>query len=137
MKYVLTVILTTIVLFTGIKIGDVKEENLVNLGIQGGLASTGIFRAPNQSGNLDNIKTSGGVLDSVVITGASTGVLNFYDATTTNASIRFPQATSSLQVVASFPASTAANSYLVNVAFTNGLITGIIGTTPTTTITYR
>ncbi len=137
MKYILTVILTTLVLFTGTKLANNKQENEINLRGQADIASTGIFRAQNQSGNLDNIKTYGGILDKVVITGAATGVINFYDATTTNASIRFPQATSSLRVIASFPASTAADSYPVNVAFTNGLISEIIGTTPTTTITYR
>lgn len=135
MKYFLTIIIA--IQIGTIALVSTKDNKNQTLGFQVDQASTGIYRAPSQSGNLDNIKTYAGVLDTVVITGASTGVINFYDATTTNASLRFPQATSSQKVIAQIPASAAAQPYHFNVAFSQGLISEVIGSTPTSTITYR
>lgn len=79
-----------------------------------------------------------GSLSSVVITGANTGIVNFYDATTTNVSLRAPSMSTSSILIASFPASTAAGNYVFDATFANGLYIDLIsGNMPTTTITYR
>lgn len=82
------------------------------------------------------VKTGVGTFGSVVVTGANTGALNFYDATTTNALLR-ATATSTI-LVASIPASMAAGTYTFDVAFKHGLLMVLAtGVMPTTTITYR
>lgn len=75
------------------------------------------------------IKSGYGTLGSVVITGAGAGVINFYDNTSTS--------TTATTTLASIPASTAAGTYILDVAFTRGLLVEIVGTAPTSTITYR
>ena len=85
------------------------------------------------------VKTGTGTFGSFVITGANTGIINFYDATTTNVSLRTGNAASSTILIASFPASVAAGTYTFDVRFTNGLLVSIEGTAlaATSTITYR
>lgn len=75
-------------------------------------------------------------LGSVVITGANTGVVNIYNATTTGAHSDYAT-TSSL--LATIPASTAAGTYVFDARATRG---GLVfelasGNMPTTTITCR
>lgn len=84
------------------------------------------------------IKTGQGALGSVVITGANTGVINFYNATTTNVSARTGNTATSTILLASIPASAAAGTYTFDVFYTTGLYVDIeSGNMPTTTITYR
>lgn len=84
------------------------------------------------------INTGAGALGSVVITGANTGVINFYDATTTNVNFRTGQAATSTIHIASIPASLAAGTYTFDAAYSDGLYIDIVsGTAPTTTITFR
>lgn len=83
------------------------------------------------------LKTGGGTLASVVITGANTGIVNFYDATTTSIGSRANVATSSI-LLASFPANTAAGTYVFDAEFSDGLLVVLFaGNMPTTTIMYR
>lgn len=82
------------------------------------------------------IQTGPGTLGSVVITGANTGIINFYNATTTDATQR-TTATSTI-LLASIPASAAAGTYTFDVRYFDGLYVDIVGgNMPTTTITYR
>ena len=74
---------------------------------------------------------------SVVITGANTGTLNFYNATTSNVLARTGQKATSTILVASFPGSTAAGTYTFDIEVTDGLYIDIIGLAATSTITYR
>ena len=86
------------------------------------------------------VKTGQGTFGSLVITGANTGVLNIYDATTTvvGAGGRAASKATSTILIASFPASTAAGVYTFDVAFKDGLLFDLIsGSMPTTTVTYR
>jgi hypothetical protein len=84
------------------------------------------------------IKTGYGSLSAVVITGANTGVFNFYDATTTNVNLRTGQKASSSILVASFPASVAAGTYVLDATFSTALLLDLVsGSMPTSTITYR
>lgn len=82
------------------------------------------------------IATSSLTLGSVVVTGATTGIWNIYDATTSDVTKR-KLATSSI-LVASFPASLAAGTYTFDVQLNDGLYVDVIsGNVPTTTITWR
>lgn len=84
------------------------------------------------------IKTGRGTLGSVVVLGANTGVLNFYDATTTDVDARTGNKATSTILVASLPASLAAGTYTFDVEFSDGLFMDLVsGNAPTTTITYR
>lgn len=79
-----------------------------------------------------------GSLGSVVITGAGTGVMNFYDATTTSVLLRAANMPTSTILLASFPVSAAANTYTFDIIYRNGLTYDVtVGAVPTTTITYR
>ena len=76
------------------------------------------------------IKTYGGTLGSVVITGAVAGRMVFMDATSTT--------DVSSTTISVFPASTAANTYVLDAAFGRGLIVeSVSALQPTTTITWR
>ena len=83
------------------------------------------------------LKTRFGILGSVVITGVGTGDLTLYNATTTNANLRATAATSSLPVIASFPANTAVGNYDFDVAFNDGLLAVFSGAIGTSTLTFN
>lgn len=85
--------------------------------------------------NYNLLKTGQGTFGSVVITGATTGLLRVYDATTTVATARTKAATTTLAV---FPASTAAGTYTFDVAFSQGLLIDYASAGyATSTITWR
>ena len=76
-------------------------------------------------------------LGSVVITGAATGWMEIYDATTTNISLRDASQSTSTILIAHIPVSAAAGTYTFDVLAKRGLTVYIEGTQPTTTITWR
>ena len=82
--------------------------------------------------NLKVLKTNSGSFGSVIITGAGTGVMNFYDATSTVTNTEWATTT-----LASFPASTAAGTYTFDVVFSKGLLFEEVGSVATSTITWR
>ena len=84
------------------------------------------------------IKPGQGTLGSVVITGANTGIVNFYNATTSNVLKRTNNTPTSTILMASIPASAAAGTYTIDGLYTDGLLVVLeSGNMPTTTITYR
>lgn len=84
------------------------------------------------------IKSGAGSFGSVVITGANTGVMNFYDATTTNVNLRTGQKATSTILIASFPASAAAGTYTFDREIKDGIFLDLdSGSIATSTITYR
>ncbi len=83
------------------------------------------------------IKAGPGSLGSVIITGAGAGTMNFYDATTSNVNFRNPGNASSSILIASFPVSAATATYTIDANLNNGLLYEVIGTAPTSTITWR
>lgn len=82
------------------------------------------------------VKTGWGSLGSVVVTGANTGKLYLYNATTSNVTLRGGKATTSI-LLAEMPASVAAGTYTFDVEFTDGLMVVTEGSAPTSTITWR
>jgi hypothetical protein len=93
--------------------------------------------------NLTRLKGSGnecvgGELSRVTITGANTGIIYFWDATTTNVNLRSSSQASSTIFIGSIPASAAANSYDFDADLKCGLIYELTtGLAPTSTIMYR
>lgn len=74
-----------------------------------------------------------GSVGSVVITGAATGVIVLYDATTTG-----PHSDHATTTIASFPASTAAGTYVLDARYDRGLVYVLEGgTVGTSTITWK
>src|SRR3990167_1157347 len=71
-------------------------------------AFTGSSTIPNYYA----LKTVGGSLGSVIITGANTGTINLYDATTT-----IPNTAWATTTLVSIPASTAAGTYTFDINF--------------------
>lgn len=97
--------------------------------------STGTFTYPTTM--TPTTTPSSGIFGSVIITGAAAGVINIYDATTTNVNLRTGQRATSTILLATFPASTAAGTYTFDRVYNTGLIIDMIGTSPTTTVTYK
>ncbi len=84
------------------------------------------------------IKYGPGAFGSYIITGANTGIINFYDATTSNVNARTGQKATSTILLASFPASTVAGTYTFDAALTAGLYVDVVsGIMATGTVTYR
>jgi len=84
------------------------------------------------------IKSGPGSLGTVVITGANTGVVNIYDATTTDITQRTGNKASSTILIASLPASLVAGDYIFDIALSTGLYVDLVsGNMPTTTISFR
>ena len=84
------------------------------------------------------LKTGWGTLGSIVVTGAYTGIVNFYNATTSNVLLRTNNTASSSILMASMPASLVAGTYMFDAIFTDGLLVELeSGNMPTTTITWR
>lgn len=99
-------------------------------------AASSVYGATVSSSRI--IKTGPGALGQVTITGANTGVVNFYNATTTNVNLRTGQKATSTILIASLPASLAAGTYVFDAQFTDGLFIDVVsGNAPTTTILYR
>jgi hypothetical protein len=71
-------------------------------------------------------------LGSIVITGADVGVIEFYDATSTAQHTDYATTT-----LVSISASTAAGTYTFDLQASRGLLYRVVGTAPTTTITFR
>jgi hypothetical protein len=83
------------------------------------------------------IKNGAGALGQVTITGAGAGLVNFYNATTSNVNLRTGNTPTSTILIASIPLSAAAGTYVFDAQFTRGLYIDITGTAPTSTVTYR
>jgi len=78
------------------------------------------------------LTTGPGTLGSLIITGANTATINFYDATSTAAHSDYATTT-----LVSFPASAAAGTYTFDLEFKRGLVVEIVGTVATGTITWK
>ena len=83
------------------------------------------------------VKVGTGTFGSVVINTLGTGNIVFYDATTTTASARTIQATTSLPVVGYVSASQAAGTYTYDTSFYGGLMAVYSGSQGTSTVTFR
>ena len=82
------------------------------------------------------IKSTPGTVGSLVITGTG-GAVTIYNATTTNANLRATAATTSLPIIADFPASTAVGTYTLDAIASYGILEVITGTSGTSTLTWR
>jgi hypothetical protein len=82
------------------------------------------------------ISANPATLGSVIITGTG-GEMTIYDATSTNATLRTVSATTSLPILANFPASTAVGTYTFDVRSSYGLLKVIDGVSGTSTLTWR
>jgi hypothetical protein len=85
------------------------------------------------------IKKGQGTLGSVIVAKAGTagGSMNFYNATTTNVSLRTGNVATTSIIFASVPSDLAAGTYTYDAVFTTGLLVDWTGTIGTSTIMYR
>ena len=77
------------------------------------------------------IQSGQGALGSVIITGIASGIMNFYDATSTQTNFG---ATTTL---AMFPTNAATGTYTFDAIYQRGLLIETVGNVATSTITYR
>lgn len=135
----LTLILASIVFTVGVIAGySFTRDNPQSVGsvARGGeyLSTT----TPNGVTDLFLMKEGVGILGSVNLTGGSTGVLYFYDATTSNVTLRNNVPTSTIRLfVLDGNFGTSTGTFTLDAHFYNGLLLDIEGTAPTTTITWR
>jgi len=83
------------------------------------------------------LKTGRGSLAQVTITGDNTGLMTFYNATTSNVNLRTGQKATSTIIIADFPASTPEGTYTFDALYTDGLLVVTSGAPATSTITWR
>jgi len=83
------------------------------------------------------VKTGGGMLGSVVVTGYNTGRFALYNATTSDVNRRTGNKATSTILIADFPLGTGTTTYPFDVNFTDGLLISGSGNLPTSTITYK
>ena len=87
--------------------------------------------------SINVLKATDGQLGKVVITGAGAGQINLWNATTSNVNLRTGNKASSTILLATIPVSAAAQEFEFDAQFTDGLLYELIGTAPTSTITYK
>lgn len=87
--------------------------------------------------SIRTLKTTYGALGQVTITGANTGLMSLYDATTSDATKRAASMATSSILIADFPASAAAGTYTFDARFTNGLLLVSSGLVATSSIMYK
>ncbi len=84
------------------------------------------------------IRSGPGTFGSFIVEGAAAGVVNVYDATTTDKNKRTGNTATSSILIASFPASLAEGTYTFDAQFATGLLVDLYaGTMPTSTVTYK
>lgn len=83
------------------------------------------------------LRTGQGSLAQVTITGDNTGLITFYNATTSNVNLRTGQKATSTITIADFPASTPEGTYTFDAQYTDGLLVVTSGAPATSTITWR
>lgn len=83
------------------------------------------------------IKSTAGSLNSVNITGKNTGLLTFYNATTSDITKRTGQVATSSILIADFPTNAPEGTYTFDAEFSNGLLMIGSGAIATSTVTYR
>ena len=116
-------LLTAGALLIGIIIGGIwfrPDTSLGSVNVTGEYYATStaggtVYGATITGDNL--IRTGQGTLGSVVITGANTGIVNIYNATTSNVTKRTGQPATSTILLASFPASVAAGTHTFGAGF--------------------
>lgn len=84
-----------------------------------------------------NIKPGRGSLNSVNIMGKNTGLMTFYDATTSDVTKRTGQKATSTIQIADFPSNAPEGTYTFDASFGTGLLMVVSGAVPTTTVTWR
>lgn len=90
------------------------------------------------SANTVLIKSGGQtMLGSVIVTGSNSGIIDLYDATTSDVNLRTSNlATSSIRI-ANFPTNTATGTYVFDTVVKRGLLYVGSGTVATSTITWK
>jgi hypothetical protein len=133
------IVISAIVCFGVVKTIPKEEKELGNVGNEPYVATSTAQNTVYGAFSADRlIKTGWGTLGSVTISGANTGVVNFYNATTTDVTKRTGNIATSSLLIASLPASLAAGTYDFNAVFTTGLYIDLdTGIMPTTTVTYK
>ena len=109
----------------------------VTVGNEYNATTTGDFVSGGGTEFLGVLKSKGGAIGSVVLTGTAAGSITFFNATTSDVGARASSlSTSSIQLI-HIPASTAVGTYVYDVSFPIGILIQTIGAQPTTTMTGR
>lgn len=130
-------VLLIIVLLAGfliVEIGKFNQEKVGSVGVTSEYNSTTTPYSTNA--NCFTLKKGTGTFGSLVLTSSPSWSINFYDATTSAVTLR-AAATSSLPVLASFPASATVGTYTFDSVFYTGLLACYPNGVSTSTPTWR
>ena len=138
-KYIGIIGALVIVFFIGVGFYRTTPVN-ASTPVGGEYTATSTGQGSRGISNFSPIQTFSGTLGSVVITAVGTDPIFVYDASTTDATMRGNIATTSLPLIAFFPASEPVGTYTFDAKFVNGLVIVQVGTVAnqaSTTITWR
>lgn len=119
---------------------QVSEKSQVYSGVADGQEYVSTTTSPWVTmSNLVVLKPGAGVFGGFTITGTNTGVkYTFYDATTSDITLRAPTMATTSIVVGSIPPALTVGSYSYEVGFKNGLLMETTGTVVgTTTVIWK
>ncbi len=117
--------------FGSVDLGSDYQSTTTRTAITGiAYSTTTAVTASSVNGGFSTAVT--GTLGSVVITGKNTGIINIYDATSTITNTQIGTTT-----LATFPTNAPEGTYTFDSRFRYGLVIEIVGTAPTSTVTYR
>lgn len=135
MKYILGIIGIALGLLAGVWFMVNNQPVLAGVSVGSEYNATTTFAAHPLAERV--LKTGSGTLGSVVITGDNTGLISFYNATTSNINARIGNTATATILIADFPASSPEGTYTFDTNFNHGLLMVTSGTEATSTVTWR
>lgn len=135
-KTLIIVVSLVVAVFAGLYLVSSNKDKAVTLG---GFGESGAISTSTKSANgvvvssYTMLKTTPGILQSVVVAGATAGqVINLYNATSTLTNVQTGTST-----VVTIPSTALGGTYTYNISFSRGLLMEIVGATGTSTITWK
>lgn len=138
-KYILTALLVLILVGVGWNTVHLQKEqdSLGSVSVSSEYHATTTGETTQNSSLTEKLLKGGpGVLGQVTLTGAQTGRIFLYNATTSDNELRADVSTTTL-LIAFIEESQVEGTYIFDAQFISGLLLITEGTQPTTTITYR
>lgn len=143
-KALLSLIISTAIFIAFLVNTEISKKVEANIAQSDAMVATTTGSGAGFGSNIQNItydcattRGCGGVLGSVIFTTPTVGIVEFYDATTTNVNLRTGGIASSSLLIAHFPSGTGTSTVPINVRYRYGLIRVQTGTISTSTTTYR
>ena len=149
-KYLVAFILTAVIFLTGVMVAINTEKvfGTVEFVSSGSRATSTYYATVSKAGGSVLLKgrtsavpgggTLSGVLENLIVMGGSkTGTVSFYDATTSDVTLRLGQRATTSIILAEFPGGIASTTFEMNMEFKTGLLMVVTGIPATSTVTWK